>query len=200
MASAMAKTLSSTNARPGASGRPLSVPAPARDVQHMPRALPARPAPQGSPGIGALLMPSASTLDRIASYEKIIQDASVKHGVDTTMIKAVIAAESAGKSDAVSAKDAKGLMQLTDTTAADMGVTNVWNPAENIHGGAKYLRSLTQKFPHDTASVIASYNAGPARVEKHGGVPPIPETKAYVRRVMEYMKYFEKEEASHEGR
>ena len=144
--------------------------------------------------------PSASTLDRIASYEHIIQDASQKHGVDTTIIKAVIAVESAGQANAVSAKDAKGLMQLTDTTAADMGVTNVWNPAENIHGGAKYLQSLTRRFPGDTASIIASYNAGPGRVEKHGGIPPIPETQAYVRRVMNYMKFFEKEEASNERR
>jgi soluble lytic murein transglycosylase-like protein len=136
----------------------------------------------------------------MAAYENMIQDAAAKHGVDSTMLKAVIAAESAGDRNAVSPRDAKGLMQLTDSTAADMGVRNVWNPGENIQGGAKYLQSLQQRFPGNTKSVIASYNAGPARVEKHGGVPPIPETQAYVKRVMNYIHYFEQEEASHEGR
>jgi soluble lytic murein transglycosylase-like protein len=185
---------------------PASAPAPAAPQAHSGASRSAATTPRtgafrqppAQPGVWAA--PSASTLDRIASYEHIIRDASQEHGVDTTMIKAVIAAESAGKANAVSAKDAKGLMQLTDTTAADMGVANVWNPAENIHGGTKYLQSLTLRFPGDTASINASYNAGPGRVEKHGGVPPIPETQAYVRRVMNYMKYFEKEEASNEGR
>jgi len=184
------------SAQPGAA----STMAPSAALQGAPRRNSSQAVPSVATDPGAWVVPSASTLDRIASYERMIQDAAQKHGVDTTMIKAVIAAESAGKADAVSAKDAKGLMQLTDSTAADMGVTNVWNPSENIHGGAKYLQSLTQKFPGDTASVIASYNAGPGRVGKHGGVPPIPETQAYVRRVMNYMKYFEKEEASNEGR
>jgi len=160
----------------------------------IPKATPTAPAPSGA----WTAAPSVSTRERIASYESIIQEASQKHGVDTTMLKAVIAAESGGKRNAVSPKEAKGLMQLTDSTAADMGVRNVWNPSENIHGGAKYLQSLIQRFPGDTLSVLASYNAGPGRVEKHGGVPPIPETQTYVRRVMNYMKYFEQEEASHE--
>jgi len=179
-------------------GAPGPLPPPAPAPAKTPRTAVTVPHPAAQQGVWTA--PSASTLDRIASYENIIQDASQKHGVDTTMIKAVIAAESAGKADAVSAKDAKGLMQLTDTTAADMGVANVWNPAENIHGGAKYLQSLTRRFPGNTASIIASYNAGPGQVAKHGGVPPIRETQAYVRRVMNYMKYFEKEEASNEGR
>ena len=116
------------------------------------------------------------------------------------MIKAVIAAESGGDRNAVSPKDAKGLMQLTDSTASDMGVRNVWNPGENIQGGAKYLQTLIQRFPGDPESVIASYNAGPGRVAKHGGVPAIPETQAYVRRVMNYMNYYEQEEAAHARR
>jgi soluble lytic murein transglycosylase-like protein len=182
--------------------RPFAAPHPAarRPAAAPPATVsPAVPAatPHGKGWPGA---PSASTLERIASYENIIQEAAAKHGVDSTMLKAVIAAESAGNKNAVSPRDAKGLMQLTDSTAADMGVTNVWNPRENIQGGARYLQSLKQRFPGDTTSVIASYNAGPARVEKHGGVPPIPETQAYVRRVMNYMNYFEQEEASHEGR
>ena len=116
------------------------------------------------------------------------------------MIKAVMAAESGGQRTAVSPRDAKGLMQLTDSTAVDMGVRNVWNPRENIQGGARYLQSLLQRFDGDARNAIASYNAGPARVEKHGVVPPIPETQAYVRRVMNYIQYFEQEESSHEGR
>jgi len=183
--------------------------APAQDAARPAAAAPAPPAPKPAPKGAAPrhaaqnvrpAAPAQATLERIAAYENIIQEAAARHGVDSTMLKAVIAAESAGHSDAVSPRDAKGLMQLTDSTAADMGVRNVWNPRENIQGGARYLQSLQQRFPGDTTSVIASYNAGPSRVEKHGGVPPIPETQAYVRRVMNYMNYFEQEEASHEGR
>ncbi len=181
-----------------ASGGTRPVPASAATKSPVPEPDP-RDSDAASPA-GAWTVPSASTLDRIASYENIIQGAARAHGVDSTMLKAVIAAESAGNRNAVSPKDAKGLMQLTDSTAADMGVANVWNPRENIEGGAKYLRSLIQRFPDDTKSVIASYNAGPARVAKHGGVPPIPETQAYVKRVMNYMNFFEQEEAAHEGR
>jgi soluble lytic murein transglycosylase-like protein len=75
-----------------------------------------------------------------------------------------------------------------------MGVRNVWNPRENIFGGAKYLQQLLERFRGNLEQAVASYNAGPGAVEKHGGVPPIKETKEYVRRVMSYMQYFQQQE------
>ena len=138
--------------------------------------------------------PSVSIQQRIAGYGDTIQAASQKYGVDSNLIKAVMASESGGKPDAQSAKNAKGLMQLIDSTAADMGVHNVWNPQQNIFGGTKYLKQMLDKFQGDLPSAVASYNAGPAAVEKQGGVPPIKETKDYVSRVLNYLQAFEQQE------
>jgi Rod binding domain-containing protein len=139
-------------------------------------------------------MPSVSVQKRIESYSDTIQAASQKFGVNANLIKAVMASESGGKPNAQSSKDAKGLMQLIDSTASDMGVKNVWNPQQNIFGGAKYLKQMLDKFQGDLPSAVASYNAGPAAVEKHGGVPPIKETKDYVSKVLNYLQQFEQQE------
>jgi len=164
--------------------------APVQTAPHMPAQTP--DSTQGAP--------PAAILTRLGNYEGMIQQAAEKHGVDTSLIKAVIAAESAGDKNALSSKDAKGLMQLTDTTAADMGVKNVWNPSDNINGGVKYLQTLLERFAGDTTRAVASYNAGPSQVEKHGGVPPIRETQQYVKRVLNYLNFFEQEEAGDEKR
>ena len=96
-------------------------------------------------------------------------------------------------------KDAKGLMQLIDSTATALGVRNVWDPAQNINGGTRYLSSLLAKFGGNVEQAVASYNAGPAAVEKYGGVPPYRETRAYVERVMNYLQYFQgREGGTHE--
>jgi Rod binding domain-containing protein len=138
--------------------------------------------------------PSASIQKRIESYSDTIQAASQKYGLNPNLIKAVMASESGGKPNAQSSKNAKGLMQLIDSTASDMGVKNVWNPQQNIFGGAKYLKQMLDKFQGDLPSAVASYNAGPAVVEKQGGVPPIKETKDYVARVLNYFQQFEQQE------
>lgn len=138
--------------------------------------------------------PSASVQKRIESYSDTIQAASQKYGVNPNLIKAVMASESGGKPNAQSSKNAKGLMQLIDSTAADMGVQNVWNPQQNIFGGAKYLKQMLDKFQGDLPSAVASYNAGPAAVEKQGGVPAIKETKDYVSKVLNYFQQFEQQE------
>jgi len=140
------------------------------------------------------VLPSASVQKRIESYSDTIQAASQKFGVNANLIKAVMASESGGKPNAQSSKDAKGLMQLIDSTASDMGVKNVWNPQQNIFGGAKYLKQMLDKFQGDLPRAVASYNAGPAAVEKHGGVPPIKETKEYVSKVLNYLQQFEQQE------
>jgi soluble lytic murein transglycosylase-like protein len=129
--------------------------------------------------------------ERLKSYSTFIAEASEKHGVNENLIKAVIATESGARPKAESARNAKGLMQLVDSTATEMGVKNVWDPRENILGGAKYLSRLLEKFDGDEQLALASYNAGPANVIKHGGVPPFKETKEYVARVMNFMKLFE---------
>jgi Rod binding domain-containing protein len=141
----------------------------------------------------------ASTIDkRLAPFEPIISEAAEQHGISASLLKAVIASESSAVSTARSSKSAKGLMQLIDSTAADMGVKNVWDPKQNIFGGAKYLGQLLDRFDGNLEHALASYNAGPGAVEKHGGVPPYPETKAYVKKVMNYLRYFEQQGDGHE--
>ncbi len=134
--------------------------------------------------------PSRNMIDAVSKYDEIIADAAERHGVDSSLIKAVIATESAGNPKAMSSANAKGLMQLIDSTATMVGVKNVWDPKQNINGGTKYLKQLLDKFDGNVKMAVASYNAGPARVEKHKGVPPIPETQKYVKRVMQLVDHF----------
>lgn len=136
--------------------------------------------------------------DRLRAYEQHISEASETFGVRDSLIRAVIAAESGARADARSAKDAKGLMQLLDSTAAMMGVRDVWNPRENILGGTKYLKQLLDRFNGDERLALASYNAGPAAVEKHGGIPPYRETRDYVQRVMTFVEMMDKSEDNDE--
>jgi soluble lytic murein transglycosylase-like protein len=130
-------------------------------------------------------------LDQVAPF---IQEAADTHGVDANLLKAVIATESRGDTLARSPKNAKGLMQLIDSTATAMGVKNVWDARENVMGGAKYLSRLMAQFNGDQEKVLASYNAGPGTVVKHGGIPPYKETRDYVDKVKNYLRAFEQEE------
>ena len=116
----------------------------------------------------------------MAQWQPLIQEAAKKFGVDTNLIAAVIAQESAGNPSAVSPKGAKGLMQLMDSTAADMGVSKVFEPRQNIIGGTKYLKQLLDKYNGNESLALASYNAGPAAVDKYNSIPPFPETQHYV--------------------
>lgn len=136
------------------------------------------------------IKPTNTSLARVNQYDEIIKQASQKFGVDENLIKSVILAESAGNSKAVSSAKAKGLMQLMDGTAKDMGVRNPFNPEENIIGGTKYLSFLINKFNGDLKKAIAAYNAGPGNVEKYDGIPPFRETKNYVNRVLAYYNHF----------
>ncbi len=117
-------------------------------------------------------------------YHAIVDEKSRKHNVDPKLVKAVISAESGWNASAISPKGAVGIMQLMPRTANDMGVGNRFNPEQNIEGGIKYLRYLLDKFSGNLTLALAAYNAGPARVEKVKGVPSIPETVNYVKRVM----------------
>jgi soluble lytic murein transglycosylase len=117
-------------------------------------------------------------------YSLIINKASEKYNLAPSLLNAVIQVESNWNSRAVSKKGAKGLMQLMPTTAKKLNVGNPFNPEENIHGGARYLRSLLDKYNDDISLALAAYNAGPGKIEKFGGIPPIPETRNYVKRVL----------------
>lgn len=131
--------------------------------------------------------------DRLRSFDSYVAEASQKFGVSDSLIKAVIATESSARPNAQSSKNAKGLMQLIDSTADDLGVKNVWDPRENILGGAKYLKQLLEQFDGDVKLAVASYNAGPSAVQKYRGIPPYKETKEYVSRVMNFFQLFEQQ-------
>jgi len=121
----------------------------------------------------------------ISSLSEHIARASRATGIDRDFIESVIKAESGYDSNAVSPKGAMGLMQLMPSTAEKLGVRNPLDPAANIDGGSRYLRELLLRFGGDAIKALAAYNAGPERVEKYKGVPPYPETRDYVKRVID---------------
>ncbi len=128
-------------------------------------------------------------------YGKFIQAAAQKHGVDEALISSVIAAESGFNPRAVSRKQAQGLMQLIPQTASRYAVSNAFDPAQNIDGGTRYLKDLLEQYHGDLARALAAYNAGPQRVQQYRGVPPYPETRAYVRRVTKKLAQSKKKQA-----
>jgi len=109
---------------------------------------------------------------------------STWYALDPKLVLSVIAAESNFEQGARSPKAAMGLMQLIPDTAARFNVRNAYNATQNLRGGMAYLRWLLSYYRGDIAYVLAAYNAGERRVDRHRGVPPIPETQAYVRKVM----------------
>jgi soluble lytic murein transglycosylase-like protein len=122
-------------------------------------------------------------------YEPFIKMASAAHNVDARLVKAVIQAESAYQPRARSRKGAIGLMQLMPKTAEQYKAPNPYDPRANIDAGTKYLRVLLDEF--DLPRAIAAYNAGEEAVRRFGGVPPFPETQAYVAKVLSLLAPFE---------
>jgi hypothetical protein len=120
---------------------------------------------------------------RPPKFNSLINSAARKYRLNPELIRAVIKAESNFDPDAVSHAGAKGLMQLIDSTAEEMGVANVFDPRMNIEGGSRYLRQMIDRFG-DIEKALAAYNAGPTNVEKYNGIPPYIETVNYVEKVL----------------
>lgn len=145
-----------------------------------------------APLLAFLVLLSAAPAEPAApfptKYDTIIQTVASRYRVDTALVHSIIAAESNYNRYAVSDRGAQGLMQLMPETARDYGVRDVFNAADNIEGGVKFLKFLQDKYPNKPDLILAAYNAGPSAVEKHGGVPPYPETKTYIARVNRYLR------------
>ena len=150
-----------------------------------------RPGPDAA-AIRSYAVPAASDVRATASaptargaaYDDLIVEHSRRNGVRQSLVRAVIQVESAFNPLARSPKGAIGLMQLMPATARQFGVTNAYNPEENVRAGVAYLRQLLDRYDNDEVLALAAYNAGPGAVDRHGqSVPPYQETKNYVLRV-----------------
>jgi hypothetical protein len=119
-----------------------------------------------------------------AQVDGYLIDAGTRNGIDPLLLYSIMHQESSFKSHAISPKGARGLMQLMPGTAMRFGVTNIFDPRQNIEGGARYVRFLLERFDGDVNLTLAGYNAGEGAVEKYGWhVPPYAETQEYVRRI-----------------
>jgi soluble lytic murein transglycosylase-like protein len=126
-----------------------------------------------------------SLIARATQFDSIIEKAAVSAAVEPNLLRAVIVVESGFNSRAVSRRGAVGLMQLMPATATRFGVSNPYDPKQNVHAGARYLKFLIDRFGQDIRLALAAYNAGEEAVDRNGGrIPPFAETMAYVPRVL----------------
>ena len=123
-------------------------------------------------------------------YDDIIRMLCREHEIDFALVKAVIKAESAFNPKAVSKKGAQGLMQLMPDTARRLEVIDPFNPYDNLQGGVRYLRQMLDTFGGNITLAVAAYNAGPTAVQSSNAVPPYPETRMYVKRVLQYQREY----------
>jgi soluble lytic murein transglycosylase-like protein len=149
-----------------------------------------------SPGSSFFTIPfpplqlSAADCDPLPAdqLDPLIDAAAQKTGVDPQLVRTVIDQESAGRPCALSAKGAQGLMQLMPATADEFDVDDPFDPRQNVEAGAKLLKSLLERYKNDPSLALGAYNAGPARVDQEGGVPPIPETVDYVTAILDKLR------------
>lgn len=149
-----------------------------------------------APLLKQALQKQAASADRSAqgqvaakapAFGDLIESAERRYNLPAGLLPNVIKAESGFNPRAVSPAGAKGLMQLMDGTARSLGVTDSFDPAQNIDGGARFLRQLLDRYGGDLRKALAGYNAGPGAVDRYGGVPPYQETQTYVSRILGYM-------------
>ena len=127
---------------------------------------------------------------KMPAWDRLIRRGASRNGVKPSLVKAVVHVESLFNPRAVSEKGAQGLMQLMPATARELGVDDPFDPWQNIKGGTRYLGKLMRRFDGDLNLALAAYHAGPTAVRRHGGVPPYPTTRNYVKRVLRfYRKY-----------
>lgn len=130
------------------------------------------------------------SVQNVSDYDELISRAASKYNIDPALLKALIHAESGFKSNAISPAGAMGLTQLMPATAAALGVSDPFDPAQSIDGGARYLRAQLDRFGGDESLALAAYNAGPGAVVKYGGIPPYSETQRFVKRVLELREVY----------
>jgi soluble lytic murein transglycosylase-like protein len=151
---------------------------------------PAAPAVAGAPNFAQTLatvqtpaVASSSSGDS-TPYGAEIDAAAARNGIDPALLRGLVRQESGFDPSARSAAGAMGLTQLMPATAASLGVTDPYDPAQSLDGGARYLREMLDRFGGDPAKALAAYNAGPGAVARFGRVPPYPETQNYVRSIL----------------
>jgi soluble lytic murein transglycosylase-like protein len=144
--------------------------------------------PKDTQAVGRTVRPAIAARADSSFYDPLIVHTGRQFSVDPDLIRAVIKAESNYNPQAVSPKGARGLMQLMPFTARELGVADPFDPAGNVEGGVRYLRSLLDTFDGNYALALAAYNAGPSRVLSKGDIPAIPETQSYVRQVLEHLR------------
>lgn len=134
----------------------------------------------------------ATLLANKALYDHLVDSIARSYGLESALLHAVISVESKYNPRAISPKGAAGMMQLMPVTAKRYGVVNAFDPAQNIDGGARYLRDLLQMFGNDLNLALAAYNAGETNVAKYGNrIPPFRETTHYVPKVLGYYRQYQ---------
>jgi len=153
-------------------------------TQHLENKLSAKSLSEAQPVAAASKMAAPATAAQNIDLDQVVREASSRNRLDPDFVSSVIRAESNFKTHAVSKKGAQGLMQLMPATAAQLGVTDPFDPKANVEAGTAHLSALLDRYNNDPIKALAAYNAGAHRVKQYNGVPPYRETRAYVSKIV----------------